>query len=214
LWQKLYNQNQLTMKIKVCGLNQLENIKNVSALKVNYLGFIFYSKSNRCMALDNDLIESIRTLKTKKIGVFVNEELDEIIRLKELLNLDYIQLHGNESVEFCKALITFSKLIKVFKVDAGFDFKQCEKYQFVDYFLFETKGKLQGGNGMKFDWNILKNYHLNIPFFLSGGIGIDDINSIKKLKMEHLKVIDVNSGFEIKPGYKNIDLLKQLKNEF
>ena len=123
--------------------------------------------------------EAVLTAKSQSVGVFVNETLDEILKIKRALKLDLIQLHGDESIAFCKEVQAFSKIIKVFKVDNTFDFNTCLKYGFSDYFLFDRKGDLPGGNGEKFDWNQLGNYDLNTPFFLSGGITIHDISRIK-----------------------------------
>lgn len=201
------------MKLKVCGLKHPNNMNAIQNLKVDFNGFIFYDKSSRNIELTEETVETISNLRIQKVGVFVNEELNEIKRLKKILGLDYIQLHGNESVEFCRDLQVHSKIIKVFKVDDDFDFAQCKPFGFVDYFLFETKGKLAGGNGVKFNWQILNRYDLDIPFFLSGGIGLHEIEDLKKIKHSQLAIIDVNSGFEIEPGLKDVELLKQFKDE-
>jgi phosphoribosylanthranilate isomerase len=201
------------MKLKVCGLKHLQNIQDVQNLKIDFTGFIFYNKSSRNIELTESVIKTINSLTTQKVGVFVNENLNEIVRLKTLLSLDYIQLHGNESVEFCKDLQVFSKIIKVFKVDDDFDFSVCEPFDFADYFLFETKGKLAGGNGIKFNWQILNNYKLVVPFFLSGGIGLEEVDELKEFTHPQLEVLDVNSAFEIEPGLKNIELIKKFKDE-
>jgi len=201
------------MKLKVCGLKYPNNINAIQNLNVDLMGFIFYEKSSRNVEFSNDVIKTIVDLKAKKVGVFVNENINEIIRLKVMLKLDYIQLHGTESVEFCKGLHPFSKIIKVFKVDDDFDFNTCKAFGFVDYFLFETKGKLAGGNGVKFNWKILSRYEMNVPFFLSGGIGINEIEDLKKINYPQLAVVDVNSGFEIEVGLKNIELINQFKDE-
>jgi phosphoribosylanthranilate isomerase len=124
------------MKLKVCGLKHPNNIIAIQNLKVDFTGFIFYDKSSRNIELTEDVVKTIKKLRTQKVGVFVNENLNEIKRLKKLLDLDYIQLHGNESVEFCKDLQVHAKIIKVFKVDDAFDFSQCESFEFSDYFLF------------------------------------------------------------------------------
>ena len=116
------------MKLKVCGLTLSDNIENVQGLKVDFTGFIFYKKSSRNIELTDDIVRTINNLTVNKVGVFVDEALNEIVRLKTLLGLDYIQLHGTESVEFCKDLQVFSKVIKVFKVDDDFDFRVCESF--------------------------------------------------------------------------------------
>jgi phosphoribosylanthranilate isomerase len=118
-------------------------------------------------------------------------------------------LHGNESPEFCNQLKAVPvKIIKVFSIDATFNFDSLKPYESVcDYYLFDTKGKLPGGNGVAFNWEILKKYPSEKPFFLSGGIGIESLENLKKLKLP-IHAIDVNSKFENQPGYKNIQNLK------
>lgn len=186
-----------------------ENILEVSTLLPDYLGFIFWEKSSRYFDLEIPKIpESI-----KKVGVFVNANLEEILLKIKKYNLNLVQLHGNESPEFCKELKKSTiKIIKVFSVNDDFNFSALEPFEAVcDYFLFDTKGKLPGGNGITFNWQILKKYHSRKPFFLSGGIGLDDIKNIKKLNLP-IYAIDVNSKFEIEAGLKNIELLKSFKN--
>lgn len=201
------------MKIKVCGLTGGHNIEQVSKLEVDYMGFIFYDKSSRCIELTIDLVALINQVSSQKVGVFVDEALNEVVRVKTLLGLDYVQLHGGESVDYCRELQMFTKIIKVFKIDDSFDFGACEAFDFADYFLFETKGKLKGGNGTQFDWNRLQEYDFKTPFFLSGGIGMSDVGSLIKLNHTALHVVDVNSGFELEPGLKNVELIKEFKNE-
>lgn len=186
-----------------------ENILEVSTLLPDYLGFIFWEKSSRYFDLEiPEIPESI-----KKVGVFVNATLEEILLKIKKYNLNLVQLHGNESPEFCKELKKSTiKIIKVFSVNDDFNFSALEPFEAVcDYFLFDTKGKLPGGNGITFNWQILKKYHSRKPFFLSGGIGLDDIKNIKKLNLP-IYAIDVNSKFEIEAGLKNIELLKSFKN--
>ncbi|ELY1979914.1 phosphoribosylanthranilate isomerase [Flavobacterium psychrophilum] len=197
------------MKLKICGMKYPENILEVSTLLPDYLGFIFWEKSSRYFDLEIPKIpESI-----KKVGVFVNATLEEILLKIKKYNLNLVQLHGNESPEFCKELKKSTiKIIKVFSVNDDFNFSALEPFEAVcDYFLFDTKGKLPGGNGITFNWQILKKYHSRKPFFLSGGIGLDDIKNIKNLNLP-IYAIDVNSKFEIEAGLKNIELLKSFKN--
>lgn len=191
-----------------------ENISEISALQPDYLGFIFWEKSKRNMTLDSipELHET-----TKKVGVFVDASIQEIATKINQYQLDIIQLHGNEPVIFCKNVKKLGvEVIKVFSIDSSFNFSVVKEYVFaVDYFLFDTKGKLPGGNGITFDWNILENYHYNIPFFLSGGIGNTEIDGLKEfLKSPAAKKcygIDVNSRFEKKPGIKNKIKLQKFK---
>ena len=191
-----------------------ENIMEISTLQPDYLGFIFWGKSKRNMTLDAipELPET-----TKKVGVFVDASIQEIATKINQYQLDIIQLHGNESVIFCKNVKKLGiEVIKVFSMDSTFNFSMIKEYVFaVDYFLFDTKGKLPGGNGITFDWNVLENYHFNVPYFLSGGIGTTEIDGLKEfLKSPAAKkcyAIDVNSRFEKKPGIKNKIKLQKFK---
>lgn len=190
-----------------------ENILEVGALLPDYMGFIFYEKSARYFT--GTIPELIKTIK--KTGVFVNESVENIIEKIKQHNLQAVQLHGDESVEYCKELKNkISKkveIIKVFSVGDDFDFEVLKPFENVcDYFLFDTKGKLPGGNGTTFDWKILKNYKSDKPFFLSGGIGIEEIAAIKNLKLP-VYAIDVNSKFEIESGLKNKNLLTNFKRK-
>jgi phosphoribosylanthranilate isomerase len=197
------------MKLKICGMKYHENILEVSQLLPDYLGFIFYVKSSRYF--DGEIPEIPKSIK--KVGVFVNANLDEINSKIKKYDLDLIQLHGNETPEFCKNLKQDKiEIIKVFSVDDDFDFSELEPFEEVcDYFLFDTKGKLHGGNGITFNWQILENYKSQKPLFLSGGIGIEEIENIKKLKLP-IFAIDVNSKFEIEPGLKYTELCKDAIN--
>lgn len=188
-----------------------DNIKEVASLLPDYLGFIFWEKSARYF--DGEiptLPESI-----KKVGVFVDADLDFITNTFSKYKLDLVQLHGKESAKFCDKLKEKNiKIIKAFSVDNLFDFTQLESYKEVcDYFLFDTKGKLPGGNGITFDWKVLENYKLSVQYFLSGGIGVDNELEIKefftKTYANNCVAIDVNSKFEIKPGLKNVSELKK-----
>ena len=195
-------------------MKETENIKEISALNPDYLGFIFWEKSKRKMTLATipELPET-----TKKVGVFVDASIQEIAAKINQYQLDVIQLHGNESVIFCKNVKKLDvEVIKVFSMDSTFNFSKLKEYVFtVDYFLFDTKGKLPGGNGITFDWNVLENYHYTIPYFLSGGIGNTEIDGLKEfLKSSAANKcygIDVNSRFEKKPGIKNKIKLQKFK---
>lgn len=196
-----------------------ENIQEIAALKPDYLGFIFWYKSNRKFdlqelpKLDSDI---------KKVGVFVDATLEEIQQKIKNFQLDAIQLHGKESVAFCSDLKKEKiKIIKAFSIDSEFDFSQLKAYEsVVDQFLFDTKGKLPGGNGTTFDWQILKNYNLQKSFFLSGGIGLTEIDKIQEFLDSDLSkycyAIDVNSRFETAAGLKNkidVEKFKKMLNE-
>jgi phosphoribosylanthranilate isomerase len=199
------------MKLKICGMKYPDNILEIGALLPDYMGFIFYEKSARYF--DGEIPELIKTIK--KTGVFVNETIDNIIAKINKYDLQAVQLHGEESVAFCQELkdnIDIQiEIIKVFSVGAAFDFEVLVPFEKVcDYFLFDTKGELPGGNGSTFDWKILENYKSEKPFFLSGGIGIEEIPAIKNLNLP-IYAIDINSKFETAPGLKSKSLLKKFQ---
>ena len=201
------------VRLKVCGMKYENNITQVAALQPDYLGFIFYKKSTRHFNSSiPELPESI-----KKVGVFVDENVEDVVKQINKHQLQAIQLHGKESPEYCHALRdTELEIIKVFSIKDEFNFEVLKPYEDVcDYFLFDTKGKLPGGNGYIFDWNVLNNYPSTKPFFLSGGIGLDQIEDIKKFiqskASKYCYALDVNSKFEIEPGLKSIEELKVFK---
>lgn len=226
------------MKLKVCGMKYLENIQQVAELHPDYLGFIFYEKSKRNFeGIIPELPKEIQ-----KTGVFVNEISEILVSIIEEYQLDAIQLHGDESVEYIKSIREHLELsrtsfieqnkgrkkvkkprsyhnleiIKVFGIKDAFNFDVLKPYlEVVDYFLFDTKGKERGGNGVKFDWSVLEKYPFEKPFFLSGGIGLEDIEQIQILRKSKLPIyaLDVNSKFEIKPGLKNSNEVKNFKNK-
>lgn len=197
------------MKLKICGMKYPENIIEVGSLLPDYMGFIFWKKSARYF--DGIIPELPKSIQ--KVGVFVNATVDEILEKVEKYDLQVVQLHGHESVEFCVDLKNNCgkpiEIIKVFSVNDTFDFEILEPFETVcDYFLFDTKGKLPGGNGTTFDWEVLKKYPSKKPFFLSGGIGIEELEDVKQILKTNLPIyaIDVNSKFEIEPGLKNVEL--------
>ncbi|MDI5949721.1 phosphoribosylanthranilate isomerase [Flavobacterium yafengii] len=204
------------MKLKICGMKYPDNILEVGSLLPDYMGFIFWEKSARYFdGMIPDLPKSI-----KKVGVFVNATQDEILEKIIKYDLQAIQLHGQESVEFCldlKDKIDNSiEIIKVFSVDDSFDFELLKPFEVVcDYFLFDTKGKLPGGNGTTFDWKVLEKYPSSKPFFLSGGIGINEMDAVNEILKTNLPLyaIDVNSKFEIEPGLKNIELCRNIRRD-
>ncbi len=197
------------MKLKICGMKYPDNILEVGALLPDYMGFIFWEKSARYF----DGVIPTLPKSIQKVGVFVNATLDEILEKIEKHDLQAVQLHGSESVEFCeslkKKLPKGIDVIKVFSILDTFDFAALKPFEPVcDYFLFDTKGKLPGGNGTTFDWKILEKYPSSKPFFLSGGIGIEELEDVKQVLKTNLPIyaIDVNSKFELNPGLKNIKL--------
>lgn len=210
------------MNLKICGMKYPKNILEAATLAPDYMGFIFYEKSSRFF---KGVIPQLPE-KIKKVGVFVNASEVEILDAVETHQLDAIQLHGEESVAFCQALQSLLtktyplkniEIIKVFLVGDDFNFEMIKPYEAIcDFFLFDTKGKLPGGNGFTFNWNLLENYPSTKPYFLSGGIGLEHRDALKLFRnnsiSEYCHAIDVNSQFEIQPGLKNKEKLQQLKN--
>ncbi len=191
-----------------------DNILELGSLLPDYMGFIFWEKSARYF----DGAMPVLPQSIKKTGVFVNASQEEIVAKVTKYDLQAIQLHGQESVAFCQELQdTLAKsieIIKVFSVDTAFDFAQLQPFETVcDYFLFDTKGKLPGGNGTTFDWKVLEKYPSKKPFFLSGGIGLDEIDLINEILKTDLPIyaIDLNSKFEIEPGLKNINHVRTMR---
>ncbi|MCR8556355.1 phosphoribosylanthranilate isomerase [Mucilaginibacter sp. BJC16-A38] len=201
------------MKIKICGLRDPENIKAVAAMEPGYMGFIFYGPSPRFVGeLQIEALESIPST-INKTAVFVNENAETINKIIDKYDFDFIQLHGDESPEFCKSLRDKAIVIKAFGVNNGFDFKQLTKYKNkVDMFLFDTKTDQHGGSGKTFDWSILDKYDMEIPFFLSGGISPENIEEVKYINHPKFYGIDLNSKFEISPGMKDIEKLEKAFN--
>ena len=192
-------------------MREPDNMLKAGALQPDFMGFIFYPNSPRCVPDDFKLPVGLPS-SIKRVGVFVNETSKQILNAVNKHALDFIQLHGNESVEFCEGLKKAGVgVIKVFSIGEGFQFSAIEPYKkAVDFFLFDTKGKYYGGNTSVFDWNLLKQYDQEIPFFLSGGISLENIKDISKLSGMNLYAVDVNSGVEVNPGIKNIDKIKEL----
>ena len=220
-----------------------DNIKSVARLQPDFMGFIFYGKSARNFE-DFSITELPESIK--KVGVFVNESLDVVKDKVKQFNLQAVQLHGSESPEYCSQLkryyeersdvVISSKetdchdfqkksrndsnieIIKVFSIKDEFNFDVLQPYEAVcDYYLFDTKGKLPGGNGYSFNWDVLKKYPSPKPFFLSGGIGINEIEKIKEFEKSSASkkcyALDVNSKFEIEPGLKNSEELEKFKHK-
>jgi len=203
------------MKLKICGMKYLENIQSVAELQPDYLGFIFYEKSKRNF---DGIIPELPT-SIKKAGVFVNASIAVVLNKIKTYKLHAVQLHGDETVAYIQELKQSLKgvqieIIKVFSVDDAFDFERTKEFEKVcDYFLFDTKGKERGGTGITFNWSVLKKYNSTKPFFLSGGIGLEHVAAIKKLVKTDLPIyaLDVSSKFELEPGLKNLEQLKEFK---
>jgi len=185
-----------------------DNVLSLIKLRPDYIGFIFYEKSKRYVGeLDLTLLESIPR-EIKKVGVFVNESLEKVLETVRIYSLDMVQLHGEESADDCARLKSEGiPVIKAISVSNGSDLKKIDPYlDHVDYFLFDTKGVGYGGIGIPFNWKILDMYDYDIPYFLSGGIGLEELNQLDIDKLPF--GIDINSRFELSPGIKNMGLLK------
>ena len=196
------------MIVKICGLKDPVNIKAVAELAPDYMGFIFYHPSPRFAAdLPADTLAGISPAIQKTV-VFVNEGAERVNELIEKYHFDAIQLHGDESPEFCAKFIGKVKVIKAFGLNNNFNFARLNPYAGkVDFFLFDTKTDLHGGSGKTFDWSILEGYQLNVPFCLSGGISLDNLNEVKNINHPQFYGVDLNSKFETAPGMKDIDKL-------
>lgn len=202
------------MIIKVCGITRMDQF-NWLDRQVAMIGLNFYAQSKRFMGQQLTDIKSAS--KAKKVGVFVNPELPYLIEMVNEYNLDLVQLHGNESVEFCGEVAMHIDIIKAFGVDENFSLADTKSYlNSASYFLFDTKSPAYGGSGRKFNWDKLSEYRFDKPFLLSGGIRLKDIPEIMDLNFSALAGIDVNSGFEISPGIKDldkIDIMMKLIND-
>jgi phosphoribosylanthranilate isomerase len=201
------------LRIKVCGIKHTANREAVEKLPVDWLGFIFYPPSKRFVGETPE--PGLFNSEKPKVGVFVDENAFEILALAKNLGFEWVQLHGKENPKTCQLLKRQGlKIIKAFSVHENFNFETTTQYEKVaNYFLFDTKTENHGGSGQKFNWSILDNYGGHIPFFLSGGIGPDDVNSILEINHPKLTGVDINSGFEDEPGLKNIEKLKHFITE-
>jgi phosphoribosylanthranilate isomerase len=207
------------MQIKVCGITTMEQLLQLENSGADYAGFIFYSRSKRYVSnhFEKDL-EKIRKTQIKKVGVFVDQNYEAIVKAIEDYGLHAIQLHGDETDEFCLELMGKVKVIKVFRMgnDHNVDSLVAPFMEVCDYFLFDTDTSGYGGSGKKFNWGVLQNATIDKPFFLSGGIGPDDLANIQSFEHPYLHAIDVNSRFETEPGYKDMDkvadFIQKIKN--
>ena len=205
------------MVIKVCGMREAENIRKVEAQGIDMMGFIFWPKSKRYVSKKPEYLPT----SCKRVGVFVDEDAETIRQISDDYALDIIQLHGSESPEFIRSLRTACgdaiATIKAFNIATAEDLEQTKAYEgLVDYYLFDTKATLPGGSGQQFDWNVLEAYDGDTPFLLSGGIGPDDAERVKAFHTSHLSPltskcigIDLNSRFELAPGLKDVNKLKE-----
>lgn len=207
------------MLIKVCGMREADNIAAVKALKPDFMGLIFYPKSSRFVGEEPTPEQAESFAPAKKVGVFVNNTIEYIEEKIEKFHLDLVQLHGNESPEFCKELQAKGiELVKAFSITDASDLSHVSSYEgCTAYNLLDTKTPKVGGSGQKFDWNILDHYTSATPFLLSGGIDLEDAAAIKALTHPQLAGVDLNSKFETAPALKDAKKLeaffKQLRGE-
>lgn len=205
-------------QVKVCGLTKLNQIKELIDLKVDFLGFIFYEKSPRYV-LNHLSLEQISEINHQaKVGVFVNEDLAKIIEISGQADLNFIQLHGDETEEFISELrqklnlkIGIIKVIRVGnEIEKVFDYAQTDNYgqTNINYLLFDTDSKAFGGTGKTFDWNILNDIEIPIPYFLSGGISLENIHQLSTINLQPI-ALDINSKFEIEAGNKDLEKIKE-----
>ncbi len=204
------------MITKVCGMCHAENIQAVAETGIQWMGFIFYALSPRCLLRDPEEAERVRQLITaeafrpKRVGVFVNQSQEEIMELAQRYQLDYLQLHGNESPDCCYALHKRGyALIKAFSITTAEELAHTADYaDRVDYFLFDTKCVGYGGSGQRFDWSLLQSYQGETPFLLSGGIRPEMATDLQAFRHPRWAGIDLNSGFESAPGVKSTEALR------
>ena len=194
------------MIVKVCGMRDAENIREVEALGVDWMGFVFHRTSPRFVGELPDYLPQ----RAKRVGVFVDETEEQIMETVQLFRLDMVQLHGQETPDFCNRIRSKGlKVIKAINVQNRFPSEEVSFYEGAcDYFLFDTKTPLPGGSGQKFDWSSLSAYRGTTPFLLSGGISPDDADRVEAFVHERCIGIDLNSRFETSPAYKDIHLLQ------
>jgi phosphoribosylanthranilate isomerase len=199
------------MKLKVCGMKYPDNVSAVAALLPDYMGFIFYKPSKRYCA-DTLSPEFVISLPTSiiKTGVFVNESLEEVLRICAAYGFKAVQLHGHETPAFCLSCKEAGlEVIKVFHVGDTMDWSILEPYKAVsNCFLFDTKTPEYGGSGTRFNWEILKKYDNDIPLFLSGGVDESILKELDTLKNVKIYALDVNSKFELEPGLKDVERIQ------
>jgi phosphoribosylanthranilate isomerase len=201
--------NRKQLELKVCGMRDPKNLEELCDLAPEFVGYIFYPKSKRFVGNEPDpALFQIPGPKTKKVGVFVNAETSRVSLAIKNHMLDVVQLHGGESVEYCRRLEGEAIVIKV--LDPNVQQSGLDEYaDVVDYFLFDTPGEGYGGTGRKFDWDLLHEISSPVPFLLSGGIGPADVGDIKGINHKQLMGVDLNSMFELAPGQKDIYKLKE-----
>lgn len=204
-------------RVKVCGLTDTHNALQVANAGADFAGFIFYSLSKRFVGVnpEEQLFRNIPA-DVKKVGVFVDESGEKIVETAKKYRLDLVQLHGRENAGFCHDIRKKGiPVMKAFGIGEDFDFNHLNIYkESCDFFLFDTQTILHGGSGIKFRWERLSEYKLDIPFFLGGGIGPLDVQKVKSINHPGFFAADINSRFETAPGMKDIDTVKTFIQNF
>ena len=204
------------MNTKVCGITQLKQLQQLDGLDIDFAGLIFYKDSPRYVG-DKIAAADLKNsdFDLKKVGVFVNANYDEIMQVVEDYGLDVVQLHGDESPDLCEELSEEVEVIKAFKVKdskVSIDEMVADYDEVCDYYLFDTaSSEVEGGTGKQFDWKVLSKAKIEKPFFLSGGIGVDDIAKVKAFKHPDYYAVDINSKVEKEPGVKDMGLVLQFR---
>ena len=204
------------MNTKVCGITQLKQLQQLDGLDIDFAGLIFYKDSPRYVG-DKIAKEDLKNsdFDLKKVGVFVNSNYDEIMQVVEDYGLDVVQLHGDETPDLCEELSEDVEVIKAFKVKdskVSIDEMVADYDEVCDYYLFDTaSSEVEGGTGKQFDWKVLSKAKIEKPFFLSGGIGVDDVAKVKAFKHPDYYAVDINSKVEKEPGVKDMGLVLQFR---
>ena len=210
------------MKVKVCGTTDIQNIEQLLTVAIDYIGFIFHKGSPRYVGERSPLPAWIDQNQAsfgqiRRVGVFVNSEIEEVLNKVHDYQLDFVQLHGVERPEYCRELNTFwaissmrrAKLIKAFPVDENTDLGLTEAYrEHCACFLFDTRGSMPGGTGQAFDWSLLDQYQGSTPFLLAGGIGPGSVTALEAITHPFFLGVDINSRFETEPGIKDVELVR------
>lgn len=205
------------MRVKVCGMTEIDQVRQLDAMGVDFAGFIFYPKSPRYVVrhLSGEQLRKAR-LRLGKVGVFVNATYDEVMKQVDSYGLDMVQLHGDETPRFCEQLANYITVVKVFRLGENdpIDWIVRPYQDSCDMFLFDTEGVGYGGTGKKFNWDVLKSAHIDKLFFLSGGIEPGDMEKLKTFAKEpvaaRMFAIDINSKFEISPGVKDLKKVRAM----
>lgn len=198
------------MRVKVCGITQALQAQQVTEAGADFVGFIFYPPSSRYVykSMPANEIKKLRSIN--KVGVFVNADVEDVLRTVDACGLYLVQLHGNESPHYCEKISQYITVVKAFRISDGdnVSWKIKDYYDVADLFMFDTEGAGYGGTGKKFDWQKLKEANIGKPFFLSGGIAPDDVDNIQQFQQhavaKDLFALDINSRFEIAPGVKDV----------